>query len=590
MLKVTDLKKSYGDRVLFDEVEFAVGKNEKVGLIGRNGTGKSTLLKVILGEEKYDEGKIHMPSSYIVKALEQNLNFEESSALRQVEKSLSRMEKGHVWKVHTILDGLGFSPEQKEMDPLELSSGYKVRLRLAEVLVSQADLLILDEPTNYLDILSLRWLEDFLKTWSGAFVLVTHDRTFMEKVVTHTMVIRRGKLKKVEGGPVKLLEQVRKDEEIYEKTRQNMVKKREKTEEFIRKFRAGARSAGLVQSRIKSLEKQDLGEKMRKIADVKFQFKGEVPEGNYIFRMDDLGFGYDPKGLLFEGLDMEVKIKDRIGIIGKNGAGKSTLMDLLAGYNKALKGELEISEGVKVGYFGSKSFQDLNENNTILKELHDLPGVVEKQVRQVCGALLFRGDDVHKKIKVLSGGEKSRVCLAKVMLTGCNLLMLDEPTNHLDMESCVELSRSLREFDGAVFVVTHDESMLMELANRLVVFGDAFESGARVMNFGYKEFLKRGGWENYVDVESDEGSDSDELDESKLSKKELFELEKARKKDQRRIMMEIDKLEKRKGRLEDELAKACADQDVEEIERLGVKVAEMSGEIDGKFEELEGVM
>ncbi len=590
MLKVSGLKKSYRGRVLFESIDFVVGKNEKVGLIGRNGVGKSTLLNLILGREKYDEGKVEYPDNYIIKSLEQNLEFSSENALEQCEKSLNLIEKGHTWKVHTILDGLGFSPDQKEMDPNLLSSGYKVRLRLAEVLVSQADLLILDEPTNYLDIVSLKWLEEFLKDWKGAFVLVTHDRTFMEKVVSHTMLIRRGELKKLEGGPLKLLERVKMDEEIYERTRQNMLKKREKTEEFIRKFRAGARSAGLVQSRIKSLEKQDLGEKMKKIADVRFRFDLEEIDGNFIFDLEGIGFGYEDK--LFKNLNLNVVLGDKIGIVGRNGAGKSTLLNLMAGFLKADDGEIFKSEGVKMGYFGNKSFESLNFENTILKELHDIPGVVEQEVRRVCGALLFSGDDVYKKIRVLSGGEKSRVCMAKVMLQKCNLLFLDEPTNHLDMESCIELSKALQNFDGVVVVVTHDETMLGELVNRMVVFDRQYRNGAEVFEGSYDLFLEKGGWSGELieGLGEIEEVGEEEVEEEGLSKRELFELEKARKKDQRRIMLEIDKLEKRKGRLEDELAKACADQDVEEIERLGVKVKEMGDEIDRKFEELEGVM
>lgn len=584
MLKVEGLKKSYGGSVLFDDVSFVVGKNEKVGLIGRNGVGKSTLLKMITGNEKYDEGVVDYPKNFILKSLEQTLEFDSKNAIEQCEKSLSRVEKGHTWKVETILDGLGFSEKLKNCDPNLLSSGYKVRLRLAEVLVSQADMIILDEPTNYLDIVSLRWLEGFLKAWKGSFLLVTHDRKFMEEVVSHTMVIRRGKLRKIEGGPEKLMSRIEKDEEIYEKTRLNMVKKREKTEEFIRKFRAGARSAGLVQSRIKSLEKQDLGEKMRKIAEVSFTFKSDEIEGNYIFDLDDVSFGYDEKVNLFEGLNLNVKFENRIGIIGRNGAGKSTLLDLMAGFNKPKTGEVFISKGIRVGYFGSKSFEDLNFENTILKELHDMPGVVEKEVRQVCAALLFRGDDVHKKIKVLSGGEKSRVCLAKVMLRKCNLLFLDEPTNHLDMESCAELSRALSEFDGTVVLVTHDERMLEEVCNRLLVFSG--RGGVSVFDGGYEKFLNEVGWDDSFEVA--ESEDHEEI--SELSKKELFELEKARKKDQRRLMLEIEKFEKRKGRLEDDLAKACEDQNVSEIERLGIKVKEMEDEIDVFYRELEEIM
>lgn len=582
MIRVTDLKKKFGDRILFENVNFTIGKHEKVGLIGRNGAGKSTLLKMILGQIDCDQGKIEFFSKMKMRSLDQNLVFSGKTVLSQVEASLEGFDEGATWKAESILLGLGFKKDDFEKDPASLSGGFKIRLRLAEVLVSQADVLVLDEPTNYLDIISLRWLENFLKQWKGCFVLVTHDREFMEKVVSHTMIIRRGVIKKYEGGPVKVLNQVLKDEEIYEKTRKNMQKKREKTEEFIRKFRAGARSAGLVQSRIKSLAKQDMGESLVRIADVQFNFKGTRPAGNYIYNAQDVSFGYKDDDLLFKDFGIHFKFEDRIGIVGKNGKGKSTLLNVLAQYLQPVAGEVVGTKGVEVGYFGSRSVEELDMRNSILKELGDMPGVTEQDVRKVCSALLFKGDDVHKKISVLSGGEKSRVCLAKVMLKGCNLLFLDEPTNHLDMESCLALSDSLRMFEGCVVVVAHDEKMLSEVVNRLVVF-DGSANGCNLYNFGYEKFLKTVGW-------GDEIMFGTSLKVGSADKGREYNKKKENKKLQRKLMKDIEKLEAKKIKIEKELGDACLERNVERIRKLGEELKTLENQIDDRYNEFDTVM
>lgn len=293
MLTISGLTKFYGHQTLFENVYLNIGPKEKIGLVGRNGTGKTTFLKILLGEEAHQEGEIEMPNGYRVKSLEQHLKFTEKTILGQVCKALPKNVLNEDWKAKSILMGLGFDTYDFERPPSEFSSGFQVRVRLAEALVSESDLLLLDEPTNYLDILSLRWLERFLKSWKGAFVLVTHDQHFMDLVVSHTVAIHRGHMRKMAGGPIKLLEHIKKDEEIYEKTRKNQTKKLEKEDEFIRKFRAGARSAGLVQSRIKSLAKQGVKQKLDNIATIKFQFRSIPCKSDSVVQATDVSFAYE---------------------------------------------------------------------------------------------------------------------------------------------------------------------------------------------------------------------------------------------------------------------------------------------------------
>lgn len=584
MINVVDLKKSYGERVLFDEVNFTIGKNERLGIIGRNGTGKSTLLKILMGQISPDTGRIEIPEGVTVRSLEQNLKFESKTSLEEVEKGLSLLDKGKTWYAHSVLNGLGFSDELVNMDPNLLSGGYKVRLRLAQVLVSRADVLILDEPTNYLDIVSLRWLETFLKSWEGACVLVTHDRNFMNSVVTHTLCIRRAQVKKQEGGPTALLEQILKDEEVYEKTRLNMVKKREKTEDFIRKFRAGARSAGLVQSRIKSLAKQDLGEKLMKIADISLDFAEKKIGGNFLFNLEKGSFGYDQDNLLFEELSLNILYGDKLAIVGPNGKGKSTLLNVLAGYECLNSGEINKTVGVEIGYFGSKSFLDLDENKTIVQELMSVGDMDEQRVRNLCGSLLFSGDLMNKKIGVLSGGEKSRVCLGKVILKPCNLLFLDEPTNHLDMESCMILTQAVLDFPGAVVLVTHDESMLSEFAEKLVVFGAANSDGSKTLNYeyGYDKFLEEIGW--------GEEQKNSSIDEKKEDKRKAYQEEKYKKKEQERLFREIDVLEEKVKKEEEALLKSCELGDIADIEKLSKLVSVLKDDLQKLYTDLENVI
>ena len=584
MIRISNLSKFYGDQTLFNNVNLSIHSKEKIGLIGRNGTGKSTFLKLILGEDEYQGGNIDIKSHTIIRTLEQSLDFEEETILEQVCSAL--MDENDEWKAKSILMGLGFYEYDFDRSPSEFSSGFQIRIRLAESLVSECDLLLLDEPTNYLDISSLRWLSRFLKEWNKSFVLITHDKHFMNEVVTHTIAIDRCDIKKIKGGPQKLIEQIKSNDELHEKTRKNQLKKREKNEAFIAKFRSGAASAGMVQSRIKALEKQKVGEKIESLPEIKFKFKYEEIKSDTLLSAENISFGYDDKKNIIEDFSLEINAGDKIGIIGKNGKGKSTLLNLLTNNLTIQSGKIKTHPKLKIGYFGTESKDSLNSNFTILEELNKLDGIYEQEIRNICGSLLFTGDNVKKKISNLSGGEKSRVCLAKVILRPNNILALDEPTNHLDMESCLVLSKSLKNFPGTVVFVTHNEDILSEVATKLILFDNGKIS---VLEKTYDEFLSSGGW-------GDENPTS-KMNKNNSDKKSEYLDKKEQKKQLRLISKKIENLEKKIGELDkekikisSELNEACLLKDQKRIQESGVKLKNIDDKINIKYEEMEKLM
>lgn len=587
MLTISGLTKFYGHQTLFENVYLNIGPKEKIGLVGRNGTGKTTFLKILLGEEAHQEGEIEMPNGYRVKSLEQHLKFTEKTILGQVCKALPKNVLNEDWKAKSILMGLGFDTYDFERPPSEFSSGFQVRVRLAEALVSESDLLLLDEPTNYLDILSLRWLERFLKSWKGAFVLVTHDQHFMDLVVSHTVAIHRGHMRKMAGGPIKLLEHIKKDEEIYEKTRKNQTKKLEKEDEFIRKFRAGARSAGLVQSRIKSLAKQGVKQKLDNIATIKFQFRSIPCKSDSVVQATDVSFAYEADKPLIQNFSLTTFPGDRIAIIGRNGKGKSTLLRLLHQTLKPDSGKVRMPPTLAVSYFGVDSIQELTPQRSVLEELIAMPGTAEQEVRNLCGALLFKGDDVKKLIKTISGGEKSRVCLGKALLSPSQLLMLDEPTNHLDMESVQALTEAIEKYKGTVIFVTHNEAMLSKLATRLVLFDN---NEICVLDYGYDKFLSKGGWSEEDEAAFKASKGDSEQKKQYLEEKEARRQERLAKKALENLEKEIEQLERKKLELGKSLQLACEQKDVVAIKECGIKIKETDDMIDRKFGGLEAML
>jgi ATP-binding cassette subfamily F protein 3 len=494
MIRAENLSKSYGGRVLFDRVDFALNSRERLGLVGRNGHGKTTLFRIIAGEEAPDDGNLIIPKHYRIGYVRQSLQFTRPSILAEAMAALPPQESGHHWKAEKILAGLGFSKADLERPPSEFSGGYQVRLNLAKALVSEPDLLLLDEPTNFLDITSIRWVERFLVAWPRELMVITHDRSFMDKVVTHVMGIHRQKIRKIAGTTDAYYGQIAQDEEVYEKTRLNDERRRREVELFITRFRAKARLAGLVQSRIKTLQKMEKKDKLDQLKALEFSFREKPLPGKSALQARGVGFAYPPDPPVIADLSITITAGERIGIVGPNGQGKTTLLKLLAGALTPLTGEVLYHPAIQKGYFEQTHVSHLIPNRTVEEEiLYSDPGVDRQLARDLCGAMLFSGDDALKKIAVLSGGEKSRVLLGKIIATPVNLLLLDEPTNHLDLESCDALLSALDAYEGTLILVTHNEMFLHALAQRLIVFR---ENGIEVFNGSYQEFLEKGGWQD----------------------------------------------------------------------------------------------
>jgi len=520
MIGVENLHKSFGSQILFEGAGFKLNPKERIGLVGLNGHGKTTLFRIIIGEESPDTGTISIPKHYRIGYVRQNLDFTKDTVLKEVMTGLASQERGHYWKVEKVLMGLGFNRDDMQRHPFDFSGGFQVRLNLAKVLVSEPDLLLLDEPTNYLDITSIRWVERFLMNWPREMMLITHNRGLMDKLVTHTMGIYRKKVRKIAGNTKKFYAQIAQEEEVHEKTRIKDEQRSKEIEQFIERFRAKARLANLVQSRIKTLAKTGKKEKLEKLKTLDFAFRSSSFFGKHVLSARDLSFSYDSHKPLIKNFNITISAGERICVVGKNGKGKTTLLRLLAGVLKSQSGDIVLNPAVREGFFEQTNIQSLVHTRTVEEEiLYSHSDVDRQQARNICGAMLFEGDKALKKIGVLSGGEKSRVLLGKLLTTPVNLLLLDEPTNHLDLESCDALLAAIDSFEGTVVMVTHNEMFLKTLAERLIVFHN---DEIFLFEGGYQRFLEKGGWKDEEDVLiSGPGKIKKENTRIKLSKKEI---------------------------------------------------------------------
>lgn len=597
VIQASNLSKAYGAQEIFDDVGFTVNAGERVGLVGRNGHGKTTLLRMIIGDERPDSGAISFPNNYTIGYLSQHLSFSADSVLREGCLGLKPSDDGRdeSYKVETVLTGLGFSISDFARHPVELSGGFQVRLNLAKLLVSESNLLLLDEPTNYLDVVSIRWLTRFLKEWKGELIIITHDRDFMDGVTTHTMGIHRKKIKKIAGSTHKLYQQILMEEEVYEQTRINGEKRRKEVEQFINRFRAQATRARAVQSKIKALRREDRLEKKSEIRDLEFGFVHAPFMGKSLIEVKEIAFSFESDGVpLINGLNLTVGKRDRIAVIGKNGKGKTTLLNLLAGDLLPIGGAVVRHSQLRLAYFGQTNIQRLGPDKTVEEEMLDAhPENNRKAARTVCGVMMFEGDSALKKVKVLSGGEKSRVLLGKLLISPANLLLLDEPTNHLDMESVDSMVEAIDAFEGAVVIVTHSEMILNALATRLVVFDNG---GVRVFEGTYQDFLDREGWKDEGAIAIRRGPS--DKNGSVANKKDLRRIKAELINTRSRILVPLQSriseveetitgLEQRIEEDTKSLLEVVSKGDGEAIKRLSRSIHESKKEIDMRFDELE---
>ncbi|MGB4268784.1 MAG: ABC-F family ATP-binding cassette domain-containing protein [Spirochaetota bacterium] len=595
MIAVQNLAKRFGSTLLFEDVTFTIGSKEKVGLVGRNGLGKTTLLKIIAGIEQSDEGSVSIPRHYTIGYMSQQLHFTKPVVRDEALSLLPESEQHEYWRAEKILSGLGFTTSDMLKRVDELSGGFQVRLQLAKTLILNPDMLLLDEPTNYLDITSIRWLARFLQNWSGELLFITHDRGFMDSIVTHTLGIHRNRIKKIKGNTQQFYEQIALEEEIYEKTRINDERRKKEIEEFISRFRAKARLANLVQSRIKTIEKMQKREKLVPLKNLDFEFRYKPITAKYVVQVDSISFAYDETPLIHN-LSFSVAAGDRICIIGPNGKGKTTLCKLLAGSLQPQSGTITKALGVETGYFEQTNISTLNPNATIEDEISSSdPDNNKQRARNICGSLLFEGDDALKPVSVLSGGEKSRVLLGKILVKPINLLILDEPSNHLDMEACDALLTAIDSFEGAVILVTHNELFLRAIAQRLIVFQNNTIS---IFEGDYERFLEKVGWASESDITK---TDHPEQAETKLNKKELrrirSQLLQQKHSECRPLQEQIEHIENEITHYDNLLKQYNADiviasqlQKGSEIQRLSIEINKLEKTLSSLYDELEELM
>ncbi len=493
MIQLDDVELQFSGHTLFDEVSFSLQKGERCAFVGRNGSGKSTLFKMIAGEIEPDRGAISISKNYRIGYLRQHIHFKEPTLLQEAALGLPEHEREELYRAEKILFGLGFTEEDLDSPPSRFSGGYHLRLHLAKVLISEPDCLLLDEPTNYLDIVSIRWLMNFLKRWPGEFMIISHDRDFLDEVSTHTIGIHREKVRKIKGSTIEFFQQVLMEEELHEKSRVKSEKKRAHMQSFVDRLGAKASKAGQAQARVKMLAREPVLDQLNQIAELSFSFREAPFPGRKMVDAKSLQFSYTGEPLI-SNFSFEIEKGERVAIIGKNGRGKSTLLRLLGGDLLPNQGKVEYADNTRLGYFGQTHIDRLDGQHTIAQEIGLANHALNfTEVKGIAGAMMFSGDLSDKKISVLSGGEKSRVLLGQIVAKPCNLLLLDEPTHHLDIESIEALIDALEEFSGSVVIVTHSELILRRLAlDKIILCEEAKQS---LFLGTYDEFLEKVGWE-----------------------------------------------------------------------------------------------
>ena len=589
MIELSNISKSYASKELFTNLDFRLNKGNKVGLVGRNGSGKSTLFKIILGEDQPDDGEVNIPKAYKIGALKQHLKFTEETVRQEGALALSQEDKYSVYKVEKILFGLGFSHEDLDKSPASFSGGYQIRINLAKLLVTQPDLLLLDEPTNYLDIVSLRWLRNFLKSFEGEFIIITHDRNFMDSVTTHTMGLVRKNLEIIPGSTHKFYSQLEANDEHFEKQKATQDKKRKELEIFIAKNKARASTASQAQSKQKELDKMEDLNSLQTEATLDFDFNYKQTPSKVLLDVKDVSFGYDENNLLFKDISFSLQKGETKGIIGTNGQGKSTLLNTIAGELKHLSGTVDFHTSASLGHFGQTNIDHLNLENTIMDEIYlGNKKLAESSVRAIAGSMMFSGDDIKKRISLLSGGEKSRVMLAKILATNVNLLFLDEPTNHLDMQSIDALIKAIENFQGSCLIVTHSEELLRKLCDSLIIFS---QGSATYFDRGYDEFLEKIGWEEEEDQKKKKTTPKINKKENKKLRAQIV---KEKSKETSPLKKKLEKLEEEIIELEDEVSTQQEELIKASNEGVNSKVIELSqtiskneNQVEQKFDNLE---
>ncbi|MAV39301.1 MAG: ABC transporter ATP-binding protein [Puniceicoccaceae bacterium] len=533
MITLNKIKHHYGEKVLYHGLDAVIGPRDRIGLVGSNGSGKTTLLKILMGEVEANSGSVdksdyvnigYLPQDgiqtsgrtlfkeaetafgdvlalqeKIAKAEEAMLEMDTSSeeyydlidVMGEWEQQLEESQPDRIKsKIERILTGIGFEISDLDRDTGEFSGGWQMRIALAKLLLQNPSLIILDEPTNHLDIRSQNWVEKYLKNYQGALIVISHDRAFLDTVTNKTFELKLGALNTYKGNYSYYLEESQKQLEVLRKAHANQQKEIREIKDFINKFRSNVKKASLVQSRIKQLDKMELITIPRDEKKIFFRFPEPPPASAKVLTIKDLHKAYGDN-VVFDGLDLRIDNGDRIAVVGVNGAGKSTLARIMAEQEPYQKGTIEKGINTVVAYFAQSQAEELNPNNTVLEEVEAAAassGNKEANPRAALGALLFSGDAALKKNHVLSGGEKNRVALCKMLMQPANCLILDEPTNHLDLKSKAVLQDAINAFDGTVILVSHDRSFLDGVVNKVL---EVSKGSMRMLTCNVSEYIQR---------------------------------------------------------------------------------------------------
>ena len=531
MITINQVTHNFGKKVLFNKINCVINAHDRIALVGSNGSGKTTLLRMLMSELDSDGGSIDKAGYVSVGYLPQDgisvsgktLFAEAESAfgdILELQKNLEKAEEEMLemdtsadeyydlidlmgeWeqqledhepakmksRIERILLGMGFSESDFERDTGEFSGGWQMRIALAKLLLQNPSLIILDEPTNHLDIVSQHWVEQYLKHYQGALIVISHDRAFLDEVTNRTLELKLGNLTTFKGNYSYYVGESDKRLETLRKAYANQQKEIKEVKDWINRFRSNVKKASMVQSRIKALEKMELITIPRDEKKMFFRFPKSPPASAKVITINDLHKAYGDN-VIFDGLDLRIDKGDRIAVVGVNGAGKSTLARIMAGTEPYQSGEVEKGINTVLGYFAQSQADELDPNNSVLEEVEKAAvGNDDANPRGALGALLFSGDEALKKTSVLSGGEKNRVALAKMLMHPANCMVLDEPTNHLDIKSKEVLQEAINLYEGTVILVSHDRAFLDGVVNKVL---EVSPGSTRMLTCNVSEYIQR---------------------------------------------------------------------------------------------------
>ena len=641
MISISDLTVSYGSWNLLDHISFHISESDKIGLVGKNGAGKSTVMKLIFGEMSPTSGTVDKPAhiniGYLPQIMEHNKGrtvLEEAMTVfdmfKDMEKEMeditlqlsertdyesaayagliSRLNdlNDHLAVSHSeppevqatrILLGLGFRDDELGRRTETFSQGWNMRIELAKILLGAPDVLLLDEPTNHLDIESIEWLEEYLKAFRGSLLLVSHDRKFLDNVTNRTVEIMLGHIYDYKV-PYSQYVELRKERMAQQTAAyENQQRMIEKTEDFINRFRYKPTKSNQVQSRIKALERLDRIEiDVEDKSAMHLRFPPAARSGDVVYKASGMTVGY-PQKVVFRDADIEIKRGEKVALVGRNGEGKTTLMRVITGELEPFSGESRVGHNVNIGYFAQNQEDILDNSITVFDTLDRVAvGEIRTKLRDILGAFLFKGEDIDKKVSVLSGGERARLGMAKLMLQSHNVLALDEPTNHMDIRSKDILKSALKAFDGTLIVVSHDRDFLDGLVDKLYEFRDG-----RVKEHlgGVSEFLERRRIENLSELErrfggTPSGASAPPAEPKKAEAREDFAARRSLSREARKVRSrisfletEIGKDEKRMKAIEAVLAAPGPSDDIMELTR---EYLELKRDLDAKTDEWASLM